>query len=129
MVIHALDKHIHIPALKSIGKLMGNLIDRRKQPVEPVLDNSLINLVIHRGSRRSGSLRIYEGIRTVIAGFADHIKCLKEILLRLPGESNNYICCDGDIRHGCLKLVNKRQITLLRIVAVHHLQYPVTSRL
>ena len=54
MVIHALDKHIHILALKSIGKLMGNLIDRRKQPVKPVLDNSLINLVIHGGSRRAG---------------------------------------------------------------------------
>ena len=99
------------------------------QPVEPLLDDLLRDLIGHRGRSRPGPRRVLERVRRIEPRPLDDVEGLREVLLGLAREPHDDVGRDRDLRDRLPDRVQPPEVALAPVGALHRLQDAVRARL
>src|SRR5205807_6342528 len=91
----ALDQDLDRAALVLPIALEGGRLLERDEPLEPLLNHVLRDLVLEARGRRAGAGRVLERVRAVESRLSDDPEGVGEVLLGLAGESDDDVGGDG----------------------------------
>ena len=129
--VPALPVHQHPDRLAHIGavELAGDLVLGIQEAVEPHLLLLPGGGVRHPGRRGAGPGGVNEGEEGVVADLPDEGDRVHGLRLRLPGEADDDVAGEDQVRHGRAGGPDLLQVLLPGVTPVHGLQHPAVPRL
>ena len=123
----ALDEHLQRAPDEPLRALAGAALDDLDQPLH-ALDLLLVrDGVLELGRLGAAARREDERERAVVADLLDDLERLAEVRLGLPGEADDDVGGQRDVRHVLADQRDAVQVALARVGAAHRLEDPRSS--